>query len=158
MKQVMDAQGGFAKVKSFKDNVDVWDKNQFVKDQVAVQAAQQWYVNAVQHQGRRVPGRRADQDPGGPADRHGRRHRLRRRGRREEQVRSLLGRSTPRPRRPGPPPDRLMKTVEEKKSINTGLFTASPAADEAVRTQFVASGNADFDQVIGTFYEFCRAT
>jgi multiple sugar transport system substrate-binding protein len=46
------------------------------------------------------------------------------------------------------------KTVEEKKAINTGLFTASPVADEAVRTQFVKpSGNADFDQVISTFYE-----
>jgi multiple sugar transport system substrate-binding protein len=46
------------------------------------------------------------------------------------------------------------KTVEEKKAINTGLFTGSPTADEAVRTQFVKpSGNADFDQVITTFYE-----
>ena len=44
--------------------------------------------------------------------------------------------------------------MEEKNSINTGLFTASPGADEAVRTQFVKpSGNADFDQVIGAFYE-----
>ena len=44
--------------------------------------------------------------------------------------------------------------MEEKKSINTGLFTASPVADEAVRTQFVKpSGNDDFDQVIATFYE-----
>jgi ABC-type glycerol-3-phosphate transport system substrate-binding protein len=39
MKQVMDAQGGFAKVKSFKDTWDVFgDKNQFVQDQVGVQA------------------------------------------------------------------------------------------------------------------------
>jgi multiple sugar transport system substrate-binding protein len=46
------------------------------------------------------------------------------------------------------------KTVEEKKSVNTGLFTASPVADEAVRTQFVKpSGNADFDQVISTYYD-----
>jgi multiple sugar transport system substrate-binding protein len=46
------------------------------------------------------------------------------------------------------------KTVQEKNSINTGLFTASPVADEAVRTQFVkSSGSADFDQVIGVFYE-----
>ena len=44
--------------------------------------------------------------------------------------------------------------MQEKKSINTGLFTASPVADEAVRTQFVKpSGNADFDQVITTYYE-----
>ena len=44
--------------------------------------------------------------------------------------------------------------MEEKKSINTGLFTASPAADEAVRTQFVkSSGNEDFDQVIAAYYE-----
>ena len=46
------------------------------------------------------------------------------------------------------------KTVEKKKSITTGLFTASPVADKAVRTQFVKPcGNADFDQVIATYYE-----
>jgi multiple sugar transport system substrate-binding protein len=45
------------------------------------------------------------------------------------------------------------KTVQQKKSINTGLFTGSPVADQAVRTQFVQpSGNADFDQMIETFY------
>jgi multiple sugar transport system substrate-binding protein len=43
--------------------------------------------------------------------------------------------------------------VQEKKSINTGLFTGSPVADQAVRTQFVKpSGNAEFDQMIETFY------
>ena len=45
------------------------------------------------------------------------------------------------------------KTVKEKGSIATGLMTASPLADAAVREQFVtSSGNADFDQVIDTYY------
>jgi multiple sugar transport system substrate-binding protein len=46
------------------------------------------------------------------------------------------------------------KTVQQKKSINTGLFTASPGADESVRAKFVKpSGNKDFDQVIATYYD-----
>ena len=48
MKELMDAQGGYARLKSFKDSMDVFgDKNQYVQDQVAVQAWAQWYVNVL---------------------------------------------------------------------------------------------------------------
>jgi multiple sugar transport system substrate-binding protein len=39
-------------------------------------------------------------------------------------------------------------------SINTGLFTGSPAADNAIRSQHVkSSGNEGFDETIMTYYE-----
>jgi len=48
MKQLMDAQGGYAAVKSFKDTMDVFgDGNEYVKDQVGVQTWAQWYVNVL---------------------------------------------------------------------------------------------------------------
>ena len=38
--------------------------------------------------------------------------------------------------------------------INTGLFTGSPGPDQAIREKHVKSvGNADFDQVVATYYE-----
>jgi multiple sugar transport system substrate-binding protein len=50
------------------------------------------------------------------------------------------------------------KTIEAKHGINTGLFTGSPEADQAVRTQFVKpSGNAGFDQTISTYYDVVNA-
>jgi multiple sugar transport system substrate-binding protein len=39
-------------------------------------------------------------------------------------------------------------------AINTGLFTGSPAADNAIRTKNVkSSGNKGFDETIATYYE-----
>ena len=48
LKQIEDAQGGYAKVKSFTDSFDTFgDNNQFVKDQVGAQIQAQWYVNVL---------------------------------------------------------------------------------------------------------------
>src|SRR6185437_15250647 len=48
LKKIVDAQGGFAKVKSFSDSFDSFgDKNQFVSDQVAAQVDAQWYPNVL---------------------------------------------------------------------------------------------------------------
>ena len=46
--QIVDAQGGFAKYKSFTDSFDVFgENNQFVKSQVGAQVAAQWYPNVL---------------------------------------------------------------------------------------------------------------
>lgn len=47
------------------------------------------------------------------------------------------------------------KTIEKTPdAINTGLFTGSPAADKAIREQYVKeSDNAGFNEAIGTFYD-----
>lgn len=43
---------------------------------------------------------------------------------------------------------------EDRRRINTGLFTGSPSADQSIRQTFVTdSGNAGFDQVISTYYD-----
>ena len=48
LKQLYDAQGGYAKVKSFSDSFDTFgEKNQYVKDQVGAQVNAQWYVNVL---------------------------------------------------------------------------------------------------------------
>ena len=157
LKQVMDAQGGFAKVKSFKDTWDVFgDKNQFVKDQVAVQTAQQWYVNVLSNTKddvslAAVPIKTLEGEPlamaGGTA------FAVAAAGKNKSAACAWAINATSEAAWIAAGQARA-KTVEEKKSINTGLFTASPAADEAVRTQFVKpSDNADFDQVISTFYD-----
>ena len=157
MKQVMDAQGGFAKVKSFKDTWDAFgDKNQFVQDQVAVQTAQQWYVNVLSNTKddvslAAVPIKTLAGEPiamaGGTA------FAVAAAGKNKSAACAWAINATSEAAWVAAGQARA-KTVEEKNSINTGLFTASPTADEAVRTQFVKpSGNEDFDQVIGVFYE-----
>jgi multiple sugar transport system substrate-binding protein len=157
MKQVMDAQGGFAKVKSFKDTWDQFgDKNQFVKDQVGVQTAQQWYVNVLSNTKNDVslagvPIKTLEGEPlamaGGTA------FAVAAAAKNKSAACAWAINATSQAAWVAAG-DARAKTVVEKKSINTGLFTASPAADEAVRSQFVKpSGNADFDQVIAAFYE-----
>src|SRR5256885_12557193 len=48
LKKITDAQGGYAKVKSFSDSFDVFGaKNQFVKNQVGAEVDAQWYPNAL---------------------------------------------------------------------------------------------------------------
>ena len=161
MKQVMDAQGGFAKVKSFKDTWDQFgDKNQFVTDQVAVQTAQQWYVNVLSNTKddvslAAVPIKTLEGQPiamaGGTA------FAVAAAGKNKSAACAWAINATSEAAWTAAGAARA-KTVEEKNSINTGLFTASPTADEAVRTQFVKpSGNDDFDQVIAAFYEVLPA-
>ena len=132
------------------------DKNQFVQDQVAVQTAQQWYVNVLSNTKddvslAAVPIKTLEGEPlamaGGTA------FAVAAAGKNKSAACAWAINATSEAAWTAAGQARA-KTVEEKKSINTGLFTASPAADEAVRTQFVKpSGNADFDQVISTFYD-----
>src|SRR6476660_534590 len=48
LKKITDAQGGFAKYKSFTDAFDTFGaKNQFVSNQVGSQVMAQWYPNVL---------------------------------------------------------------------------------------------------------------
>ncbi len=156
LKQVMDAQGGYAKVKSFKDTMDVFgDANQYVKDQVGVQTWAQWYPNVLANTADQVSIEAIPiKDATG------------------KQVAMAGGTAFAIPKAAKNPSaacawainatstdawlaagEARAKTVKEEGSIATGLMTASPLADVAVREQFVpSSGNADFDQVIDTYY------
>lgn len=157
MKQLMDAQGGFAAVKSLKDTMDVFgDNNQYVKDQVGVQTWAQWYPNVLANVKdeisiEAVPIKTLDGQPiamaGGSA------FAIPKAGKNPSAAcaYAINVTSTAAWTKAG---EARAQTVVKDKSINTGLFTASPTGDQAVRGQFVKpSGSADFDQVITTYYD-----
>jgi multiple sugar transport system substrate-binding protein len=157
LKKLTDAQGGYAKDKSLLDSMDVFGaKNQYVKDQVGAQVWAQWYVNVLSDYKKdidiaAVPIKTLDGKTlamaGGAA--------------------YAIPAKSPNPsaacewaiRVTSPEAwqkasEARQKTVEKDNAINTGLFTGSPVADKANRTQFVkSSGDSDFDQVINTYYQ-----
>jgi multiple sugar transport system substrate-binding protein len=156
MKELMDAQGGYAPIKSLKDSMDVFgDKNQYVQDQVAVQSWAQWYVNVLSNTKddvslAAVPIKTLDGKPLAMAS--GTAFAVAAAAKNKSAACAWAINATSEAAWVAAGEARA-KTVQQKKSINTGLFTASPVADQAVRTQFVQpSGNADFDQMIETFY------
>ncbi|MBN9107121.1 MAG: hypothetical protein J0I14_19225 [Propionibacteriaceae bacterium] len=156
LKALMDAQGGYAKVKSFKDTMDVFgDGNQYVKDQVGVQTWAQWYPNVLAGTASKVS---LEAIP----------------------IKDLTGKNVAMaegtafaiPKAAKNPSaacawaitvtsthawlaagQARAQTVEKNKSIATGLMTGSPVADQAIRDKYVAkTDNADFAQVIDTYY------
>ncbi len=156
LKELMDAQGGYPKVKSFKDTMDVFgDKNQYVADQVGVQTWAQWYPNVLANTADEVsieaiPIKDASGQPlamaGGTA------FAIPKAGKNPAAACAwaINATSTEAWLAAG---EARAETVQKNDSIATGLMTGSPVADQAVREKFVTeSGNADFDQVIETYY------
>lgn len=157
LKQISDAQGGFAGVKSFTDAFDTFgDNNQFVTDQVGAQVNAQWYPNVLsayvgQVDLAAVPFKDSEGNPFSVAS----------------------GTAFVIPsgaENPGAACDWMLNltstdawmaagearaaTRAEDGGINTGLFTGSPEADEMIREEWVVpSGDEGFDQVIATYYE-----
>lgn len=157
LKRLVDAQGGFAKYKSFTDSFDVFGaQNQFVKNQVGAEVDAQWYPNVLSPYKDKiklgaVPFKGKDGRP----------------------VTQAAGTAFVIPAKAKNPAaackwalaltedgawnaaaEARAVTVKEKNSVNTGLFTGSPAADKAIRDKYItSSGNAGFDQVISTYYE-----
>lgn len=162
LKQLMDAQGGYPKVKSFKDTMDVFgNENQYVKDQVGVQTWAQWYPNVLAASADEVsleaiPIRDRDGQP----------------------IAVAGGTAFVIPKAAGNPSaacawavkatstdawlaagEARAQTVKKNKSIATGLTTGSPVADQAIRERYVnPSGDADFDQVIDTYYSILASS
>lgn len=157
LKQITDAQGGFAAVKSFTDSFDTFgDTNQYVTDQVGAQVNAQWYPNVLspyvdQIDIEAVPFKDSDGNPfsvtGGQA--------------------FVIPANAENPAAAcawmvaltsddawAAAGEARAATRAEDGGINTGLFTGSPGADQASREQYVVpSGNAGFDQVISTYYD-----
>lgn len=157
LKQITDAQGGFAKVKSFTDSFDTFGaKNQYVKNQVGAQVNAQWYPNVLSPYQKQisiqaVPFRDKSGQP----------------------VTVAGGTAFVIPTKAKNPVAACdwaltltsmgdwmaagkarAQTLAKNGGINTGLFTGSPAADKAIRAKYVkSSGNAGFDQVINTYYQ-----
>jgi len=157
LKKLVDAQGGYAKYKSFTDSFDVFgEKNQFVSNQVGAEVDAQWYPNVLSPYKDKiklgaVPFKGKDGRP----------------------VTQAVGTAFVIPAKAKNPSaackwalsltedgawntaaEARAATVKQKNSVNTGLFTGSPGADKAIRDKYITpSGNAGFDQVISTYYE-----
>ena len=157
LKRITDAQGGFAKYKSFTDSFDVFgEKNQYVRNQVGAEVNAQWYPNVLS------PFRNKIKIAAVPF-----------RGKDGQPVTVAFGGSFVIPAKAKNPSaackwalsltddgswdaaaQARSATLAEDESINTGLFTGQPAADQAIRAKYVKpSGDAGFDQVISTYYD-----
>ena len=158
LKQITDAQGGWAKVKSFSDSFDTFgEKNQFVQDQVGAQVDNQWYVNVLAPFSDKVeigavPFNGPDGKPFTVAS--GSSFVIPTASKNKDaacawalDLVSLDAWKAAGAAR--------AKTLEKTPgAINTGIFTGSPDADKALRDEYVKpSGNAGFDKAISTFYD-----
>lgn len=157
LKEITDAQGGFASVKSFTDSFDTFgDDNQFVAGQVGAQVNAQWYPNVLspyvdQLELEAVPFRDADGEPFSVAS----------------GTAFVIPAGAENPAAAcawmleltsdeawDAAGEARAETREADGGINTGLFTGSPDADQRLREAYVTeSGNAGFDQVISTYYD-----
>jgi multiple sugar transport system substrate-binding protein len=157
LKRITDAQGGFAKLKSFTDSFDVFgENNQYVANQVGAQVNAQWYPNVLSPyvddiRINAVPFRDADGQPfslaGGSAF-------VIPTGAKNPDAACAWAINTITTDAWLAAGEARAETREADGGINTGLFTGSPEADQQIRDQYVAeSGNEDFDQVISTYYE-----
>jgi multiple sugar transport system substrate-binding protein len=158
LKEIHDAQGGYAKVKSFSDSFDTFGKdNQYVKNQVAAQVDNQWYVNvlAPYAQTLNISAVPFKDKSGSPVTVAGGTSFVIPAGAKNpnaacawmtslvtDDAWSAAGAA------------RAAKIAATPGAINTGLFTGSPSADKLIREKFVKpSGNAGFDETISTFYD-----
>jgi multiple sugar transport system substrate-binding protein len=158
LKQLMDAQGGYAKVKSFTDSFDFFgEKNQFVKDQVGAEVVAQWYVNVLTPYVEDVeisatPFKDVSGQPFAVAS--GTSFVIPEAAKNPDAACAWMINLTSQEAWMAAGAARA-KTIEKTPgAVNTGLFTGSPAADKAIRDQYVKEGsNAGFNEAIATFYD-----
>jgi multiple sugar transport system substrate-binding protein len=157
LKKIVDAQGGWAKQKSFTDSFDVFGaKNQFVKNQVGSELDWQWYPNVLAPFAKdidieAVPFNDKAGNPisvaGGSA------FVIPTKAKNPAAACAWAIRLTDEQNWAASAAARA-KTLAANHGINTGLFTGSPQADKDIRAKYVKpSGNAGFDQVISTYYD-----
>ncbi|WP_117210788.1 ABC transporter substrate-binding protein [Allorhizocola rhizosphaerae] len=162
LKRILDAQGGFAKVKSFGDSFDVFGQsNQFVTDKVAAEVNFQWYVNVLAPYKDRlelsaVPFKGKDGKPVAIAA--GATAFVIPAGAKNPSAACAWALALTSQDNWMAAAEARAATVQQRNSIFTGLFTGSPDADRAIREKYVKpSGNAGFDQVIATYYDVVGA-
>ena len=158
LKKLTDAQGGYAKVKSFTDSFDFFgDKNQFVKDQVGAEVAPQWFVNVLTPYVKdveisAVPFKDSSGKPFTVAS--GSAFVIPEGAKNPDAACAWMVKLTSQDAWMAAGAARAKTIAKTPGAINTGLFTGSPAADQAIRTQYVKpSDNAGFDEAIATFYD-----
>lgn len=158
LKQMYDAQGGYAKYKSFTDSFDTFgEQNPYVADQVGAQVNAQWYVNVLTDWADKVeieavPFKNMEGQPFTVAS--GTSFVIPAGAKNADAACAWALSLTSQEAWMAAGEARSETLKDAPGSINTGLFTGSPSADEAIREEFVKeSGNAGFDQTIATFYD-----
>jgi multiple sugar transport system substrate-binding protein len=158
LKELMDAQGGYAKVKSFTDSFDTFgDNNPYVADQVGGQVNAQWMVNVLTPY---VSGVSIEAVPFKDVEGNdftvasGTSFVIPAGAENADAACAWMLKLTSQESWMAAGAARAETIASTPGAINTGLFTGSPAADEAIRSEYVTpSGNAGFDQTIGTYYQ-----
>ena len=158
LQKIVDAQGGWAKMKSFTDAFDSFgDGNQFVKDQVGAQVDAQWYVNVLSPYVDKidvsaVPFRDSSGQPFTAAS--GTAFVIPANAKNPSAACDWMLNLTSQKAWMAAGAARAKTLAKTPDAINTGLFTGSPAADQAIREKYVkSSGNAGFDKTIATYYD-----
>ena len=158
LKQITDAQGGYAKVKSFTDSFDTFgENNQYVKDQVGAQVNAQWYVNVLTPFVDKVdigavPFKGPDGQPFTVAS--GTSFVIPTGAKNKDAACAWALNLTNLQAWEAAGAARAETLKKTPGAINTGLFTGSPEADKTLREKYVKpSGNAGFDKAISTYYD-----
>lgn len=157
LKQINDAQGGFAAVKSFTDSFDTFgDNNQFVADQVGAQVNAQWYPNVLspyvgQIQIEAVPFKDSEGNPFSVAG--GSAFVIPAGAENQAAACAWMIELTGEEAWAAAGAARA-ETRAEDGGINTGLFTGAPGPDQSIRDEYVVeTGDAGFDQTISAYYD-----
>lgn len=158
LKQITDAQGGYAKMKSFTDSFDFFGKNnQYVKDQVGAEVDAQWYVNVLTPfvssvDIGAVPFKDSSGNPFTVAS--GTSFVIPTGSKNKDAACAWALDLTSLQAWEAAGAARAKTIAKTPGAINTGLFTGSPAADKLLRSKYVKpSGNAGFDKAISTYYD-----
>lgn len=157
LKKITDAQGGFAKYKSFTDTFDAFgEKNQFVRNQVGSEVDAQWYPNVLAPYLNKIKLAAVPfkDKSGNPVTYAGSTAFVIPTKAKNPSAGCKWALALTEQNGWMAAAEARAATVQQKHAVFTGLFTGSPAADKAIREQYVKStGNADFDQVINTYYD-----
>jgi multiple sugar transport system substrate-binding protein len=158
LKQITDAQGGYAKVKSFSDSFDMFgEDNEFTKDQVGAEVDNQWYVNVLTPYASdldiaAVPFYASDGKPFTVAN--GTSFVIPTAAKNKDAACAWAIELTSPEAWDAAGAARAQTIAKKPGGINTGLFTGVPTVDKKLREQYVKpSGNAGFDQTISTYYD-----
>ena len=153
----MEAQGGYPAIKSFKDSQDVFgNENPYSADELAVGSWPQWYVNVLSDYSDDIEIAAVPiTDPSGqPFAMAGGSAFAIPTGAQNPAAACAWAVEVTSAEAWMAAGEARAASVEADDAINTGLFTGSPVADQAVREAFVGdSGSEQFDQVIDTYYE-----
>lgn len=157
LKKITDAQGGYAKLKSFTDSFDFFgDNNQFVKNQVGAEVDAQWYPNVLSPYKDKISIETVPfkDKSGKPVTYSGGTAFVIPAKAKNPSAACAWALSVTSKQDWMAAEKARVATLKKNGGINTGLFTGSPEADKAIRSQYVkSSGNAGFDQTINTFYD-----